>query len=222
MNRSILFGVLILSFFSISSWAAEFKAQARLYAAVLSGKPDDLNQEMVAQGIKEFKSIPKYGVEITYPIFSALYVGVNYSKKYLSNDEEPVNISTNYEGVLDQNTYLFVARIPIIKTEMFMIDVFGGVGGSNTKFTLKNATQDGELTKGESGDFFSSPASAYGVSASLGYKGVYFTFEGGFESNKVESLKRSGNINGNVTGLDLSGSYVAFGITFDGIKAWTK
>lgn len=200
----------------------EFPAQARLFIGSTSADPDNLNQEMTAQGLRKFSSIGKYGVEITYPALKSLYLGFNYNKRYLSQDEVDSSTSTKYEGVINQDSILLLARVPLYKTNYIIADVFAGVGGSNTTFTMKSAAQDGELNRREGGDWFASPIAAVGGSIAFGFNNIYFVIEAGVESNKVESFKRSGNLNNNIQSIDLSGNYVTIGILFDGIKATSK
>lgn len=213
-----LLGVVLV----VPAFAAQFPVQARFSLGVTSADPSNLNQEMNAQGIKEFKSIPKYGVEATYALAGMLDVGFRYEKRYFSNLEVNPTPNADYQAALDQDAVLFIARIPFIKSSIFRMDIFGGVGGSNTTFKIKASTQDGEIARRESGDWFASMYSSYGASAGVGYKGVYFFVEGGMESNKVDTFKRTGNVNTNVQTIDLSGGYVSAGLIIDGMTATSK
>jgi hypothetical protein len=216
-----IFVVLIVAS-SEFTWAGQFPAQARLFAGVLSAKPSEVNQEMALQGLKEFNSIPQYGVEITYPAAKYFDAGIRYQKRYLKNEEVNPTPNSGYNALLDQDTILLIARIPFLKTENVRLDVFGGVGGSNTTFKIKSATQDGELSRRESNDWLASLNTAVGGSVAIGAKNFYLVFEAGVESNKVDSFKRSGNINTNIQKVDLSGGYFTVGLMFDGITATTK
>ena len=93
--------------------------------------------------------------------------------------------------------------------------VVAGVGGSNTTYTLKSATQDGGLSK--TGSPFATLYSTAGISLALGKGKFYFVLEGGMDSQKVESLERTGTMNNNVNEIDLSGAYFNIGVMFDGI-----
>jgi hypothetical protein len=198
--------------------AASFPATARLTIGGTTPDFDELNQEMRTQGLKEFNGLPQYGVEITFP-WKFLDVGIAYKKRYSSNDETNADPNTDYQAVLDQDAVLFLARYPFLKSDVFRADLFAGVGGSNTRVKIKTSGQDGEYSAAESSDWFKTPWTSAGVSFGVGYKSWYVVFEGGYESNKVESFKTSGNLNGNIKGLDFSGSYFSIGILFDGIKA---
>lgn len=205
-----------------TSWASQFPAQARLFAGALSANPSELNQEMTSQGLKEFKSILQYGVEITYPVAKYLDAGIRYQKRYLKNEEVNPSPNSGYNALLDQDTILLIARVPFWKTETVRLDIFGAVGGSNTTLKIKSGTQDGELSRRESNDWLASFNTAVGGSVAVGFKSFYLVFEGGFESNKIDSFKRSGNINSNIQTVDLSGGYLTVGLMFDGITATTK
>ncbi len=220
-SRGILLAA-ILYLIPGSIFATDFIGQGRLFLGSTTIKPDDLNQEMTAQGLKEFSGIGKYGVEITYPVMKHLDVGINYSHRNVFSEEMVPNSTTNYEGVIDQDTVLLVARAPLYKTNSVRFDIFGGLGGSNTSFKIRSTAQNGELTRKEGGDWFASVATAFGASVGVGYNNVYFIIEGGIETNKVDSFKRSGTVNTNVDAIDLSGSYVMVGLMFDGIKTFTK
>lgn len=202
--------------------ADEFPVQGRVFAGVTSVDPSNMNQELRAQNLQEFKSISKFGAEITFPVASYLNVGIGYAKRYMSKDETDSSPSTDYQALINQDAVLLLARVPFIKTDIFRADVFAGVGGSNTTLTIKTASQDGELTKREGNDWFASLYASYGASVAVGYKNVYFIVEGGFESNKVDSFKRNGTINGNIQTVDLSGPYVMVGLMFDGIPAHSR
>lgn len=204
------------------TWAGQFPAQARLFAGVLSSNPSELNQEMTSQGLKEFRSIPQYGVEITYPAAKYLDAGIRYQKRYLKNEEVNPTPNSGYNALLDQDTILLIARVPLWKSDNVRLDVFGGLGGSNTTLKIKSATQDGELSRRESNDWLASLNTAAGGSVAVGFKSIYLVFEGGFESNKVDSFKRNGNINSNIQSVDLSGGYFTVGLMFDGITATTR
>lgn len=217
---NLIFFLLVIVLCSIS-FPSEFPAQARLFLGSTAAKPDNLNQEMTAQGLKTFDSIGKYGVEITYPVIKWLNVGMSYSKRYLAQYE--INdAATDYEGVINQDSVLLLARASLYKVSYFLVDAFAGVGGSNTTFNIRSATQNGELTRREGKDWLATPIMAAGVSAGVGYKSFYFYVEAGMETNKVDGFQRTGTINNNIQTIDLSGSYFSVGILFDGIKAHTK
>lgn len=164
----------------------------------------------------------QFGLEITYPLMKYLDVGARYSKRLLESDEEPSSSSTDYSARVDQDSLLLVARVPFVKSDIFRLDAFVGMGGSNTNLKMKTASQDGELTRKASEGWFASPYAAVGTSAAIGYKQFYFILEGGIETNKVNGFDRSGSVSNGIDTLDLSGSYFGIGLMFDGIPGSVK
>lgn len=224
-NKALLFiltQILTLTAVNPVVQANEFPVQARLFAGSTAINPSNLNQELANQNIKDFKSIANYGVEITYPVLKFLDAGMRYTKRSAFQDEVNSSSNTSYEATLSQDSILLLTRAPLLKTDIVRLDAFVGVGGSNTTLTLKTATQDGELSKRETNDWLASPYASYGASLAIGYRQFYFIIEAGYETNKVDSFKRSGNINNNIQNIDLSGGYASIGLLFDGITAKSK
>lgn len=208
---------LVSLFMSAPAFAAEIPVQARLFAGMTPVSPDSLNDNLVSQGMKKIEGVTQLGVEITYPVMKYLDVGARYAKKLADSEENPADPNTDYTAKLDQDAFLLIARVPIVRTDIYRIDGFAGVGGTNTKVTMKSAAQNGDYTKSVGESWYASPYAAAGVSLALGYKRFYFVFEGGIEHNKIDDLKRSGSVSASVDSLDLSGSYFTVGIMFDGI-----
>lgn len=199
-----------------------FPAQARLFMATTSINPAELNQEMSSEGLKGFDGIGQIGVEITYPITRFLDVGMRYGRRNVTKDELSADTATAYQGSVQQDAILLLARLPILRTSLLKFDVFGGVGGSNTTFELKSASRDGTLSRKATDDVFASPILSYGASAGIGFKKFYLYVEGGFDRNRVTPLSSSGNMSGSVNSLELSGQYFMIGLLFDGISATKK
>lgn len=206
---------LVLPFQSVS--AKEIPVQARFFMGMTGVNSEELNTFTAAQGLKKLEGVSQLGLEITYPIHKYLDVGARYTKKMADAAEEPDNPATDYSVRLDQDAFLLIARVPFIKTDFYRVDAFGGVGGTNTKLTLKTAGQNGELSKSVGDNWYASPYAAAGVSLSLGYKRFYLVFEGAYEMNKVKDFSRSGSVGSNISELDLSGSYFTLGLLLDGI-----
>ena len=184
--------------------------------------PKDVNTELEAQTLKQIEAITQYGVEVTYPLAKVLDVGLRFTHRIILRDELLTTATTDYQAQLNQDSAMFVARIPFVKTKIMRMDAFAGLGGSNTSLKIKTAGQDGEVHRKESGDWVAAPVAAYGASVALGYKMFYLVIEGGMETNKVTNLKRTGNVNTNIEAIDLSGSYFTVGLMFDGISASQK
>ncbi len=211
----------LLSFLLVSastSFAANtIPVNGRLFIGSTAVSPTDLNTSLQSQSMKQVDNITQYGVEIVYPAFQYLDVGIRYSHRTLNNDENPANAATDYTAKIDQDTYMFLARFPFYKSDIVRLDAFAGAGGSNTTYTIKSATEDGSLTKKASGGWFATPYAAAGASVAVGYKWIYFVMEGGFESNKPDSFDRSGTVSSSINNIDLSGSYLTIGILFTGV-----
>jgi hypothetical protein len=215
MVKQFLFVFLVLSATRFA-FAEEFVAKGRIFAGANSADPAELNTEMSKQNIKDFKTLTKYGVDITYALSGVLDVGFRYERISQKNLEVTATAGQDFSANLTQDAVLGVARTTYLKSDILRGDVFVGAGAASTKFAIKNATQDGQL---ESSGYNSLVAEA-GTSVGVGYKKVFVFLEGGYIYNKVSSgLGRTGNINGNVGTLDLSGGYLVLGLLFDDIMA---
>lgn len=216
-NRILLPSVLVFTLYSQVVSAREIPVQARLTAGMITANPTNTNDSLQTQGLKKLENVTQLGLEITYPVTDYLSVGARYTKRLADSEENPADANTDYSSKLDQDSVMLMARVPILKSNVFRMDAFAGIGGSNTTLKINSATQVGELTSKAADGWFDSPYAAAGVSAAVGYKQFYFVFEGGYESNKVSSFKRSGTVNSSIDELDLSGAYFTIGLMFDGI-----
>jgi hypothetical protein len=211
-NSKLFFAIYVL-YFGTVAFGAERSGQARLFLGSTQIKPTSLNTELTAQGIKAADLHNQAGVEITFPVVDNLNLGLRYSKRLISQDG--LVPTTNYRAELNQDVAAFVARYGFFKTDFIRLDAVVGVGGSTTSYLIKSATQDGELNK--KGSPFASLYSTAGVSVSVGKGKFYFVIEGGIDSQKIDGFEKSGNINNNVSEIDLSGGYFNIGLMFDGI-----
>ena len=202
--------------------AKDFPVTARAFVGGTEADLDDLNQEMTAQSLEEIETVAHMGVEATHSIYKFFEYGFRYTKRFAKKEELINNIATDYYGELSQDSVMLLARVPVIKTNIFRFDLFGGVGGTNTTFKIKSASQDGEISKKEAGDWFAEPITSFGGSFAVGYKKLYLVVEGGVESNKIDGFKRTGNINTNINEIDLSGAYFTVGLLFDGLSGSRK
>lgn len=214
--------LLLFGIHSNTAFAKDFPVQARFFTGITSVDPKNVNETIEAQGLKKIDGVTQLGFEATYPLMNYLNVGIRYTKRLVDKDEEPADPSVEYNAKMEQDSVLLVARVPIMKSDIVRVDGFAGVGGTNTTLGLKTISQDGELTRRESGDWFASPYAAVGGSVAIGYKKVFLVIEGGYETNKVDGFKRSGTVSSNVDTLDLSGSYVTVGLLIDGLTGSTK
>jgi hypothetical protein len=214
--------VLIASLFSSMSLAADFPVQGRVFIGGIKPNFGNVNQELRALGLEEIGLVPMLGAEVTYAVLPFLEVGLNYSKRANVRKTSSANANGTYQSELDQDVALAVVRVPFIKTGIVRLDVFAGVGGANTTLKIKSATQAGELSKRDGKEFFASIASRYGASAAVGFRGFYFFFEGGMESNKVDSPTRTGTAGANIQYLDFTGPYSLIGLHIDGATLTKK
>jgi hypothetical protein len=222
LKSNLLFIVVFVFYAGVATAAEDFPVNARLFAGLTKVSPEDLNTEMTAQSLKKIDDITQFGVEATLTPFRYFNFGFRYTKRYVHNEENPASAATDYYGQIDQDSVLLIVRIPVIQSEFIRADVFGGAGGSNTTFTIKTATQSGELTRAKGNDWFATPCTAFGASVGVGYKKLYLVAEAGMESNKITKLDRTGNVNSNVSSIDLSGSYLSLGLMFTGIPPHKK
>lgn len=219
MLKSVFAVALLVAVLFTSSLATakEIPVQGRLFIGMLGVDPKNTNETLQADGLKKFESINRMGIDITYPLYKYLDVGMRYTKRLGEVEEEPASSATDYKARIDQDSIMFLARVPFYQTDIIKLDAFAGVGGSNTTMTVKTGSMEGEYTRKESGDWVATPIAAAGMSFAIGYKQFYFVVEGGIESNKVDSLKRSGTTSAAIDTLDLSGSYFSVGLLFDGV-----
>lgn len=206
--------IVILMFMNLVQ--AEELGQGRLYLGSTTTSPSDLNAQLTTQGLKNVELVNSYGVEITFPTFGTLQTGLRYVKHIVSLDESPPNSATDYKVDMDQDVLLGVLRKPLVKNDNFYLDVFGGVGASKATYKIKSATVDGGFDQGAALNYVA------GASTSVGFKKFYLVLEGGYEGNSLDNLNRTGNINGTVTSINMSGPYFLIGLMFDGIPIIKK
>ncbi len=214
--RRIYLGLVILllspSLFAENS----FPVKARLFVGAISADPKDVNTELTAQALEKIDNVYQIGAEATYSVSKFLDTGLRYTKRYADSGENPANPATDYKATLNSDTVYGIVRIPFINGDFVRMDIFGGAGPTKTSLKMKTAGVDGELTKS------ASLAYAYGASVAFGYKKFFFVIEGGYEANKIESLSKSGTINGNISTIDLTGPYLSVGILFDSMASKAK
>lgn len=216
LHAKVILGLAFV-FTGPAALAATDLGQGRLFLGSTQTKPTELNTELTTQGLKNVTLNNAFGVEITFPMAQVFQLGLRYTHHLISQDEDPSNTSTDYKAELVQDTMMGVARLPFFKSDVVYADVFVGAGAAlSTNYTIKTASQDGKLTSG------TTPVAAAGASLSLGFKQYYFMMEAGYEMNKLDKFTSSGTINGNVTAMDLSGSYFLIGFMFDGIPIFKK
>lgn len=218
----ILILTILIFFMTKSVYAADILVQGRVFIANTKINPTELNSALNSEGLKTIDKTTNFGVEITFPKFVFLEPGMRYTRRTFNAEENPASSLTNYEAKGTQDSILFLARVPLVRSSFFRFDVFGGIGGNNTRVKLKTAMSDGELSRSATGDWLATPYYAAGSSVGFGFRNVYLYAEGGYENNKVSSLRQTGTIHTSVSSLDLSGSYFMIGLMFDGVKGFKK
>jgi hypothetical protein len=220
VSKIALLGVLQAALAGAALAETKFPARGRLFFGASFIKPDDVNAVQSAEGLDPHKALIHYGVEITTPVYKILDLGFRYQRHMgRANELGSSGPTTNYSE-FDQHAVQAVARVGLLRTNVFKFDLFGGVGGANTTFTISTAGQSGELKKvAASKEWLGALVGSYGASASVGYKNVFLTLEGGMEINKASDLTRSGTVSATIEKLNLSGPYILIGLMFDGITA---
>lgn len=205
------------------SFASEgVPVQARVFVGSATANPEDVNLELESEGLKTIKTVYQLGAEVAYPVARFFELGLRYTKRYIHRDEQPSSLLTTYRAEVNQDSVMLVGRVPIVKTKLLRLDGFAGVGGTNTTLKINTADQAGQVSRSDAGQWFGDSLSSFGGSLALGYKYLYFIVEGGIETNKVGSLRRTGTVNENIEEIDLSGSFVSIGLLFDGVNVTRK
>jgi hypothetical protein len=203
------FGFALLFSPCFSFAGADVPVQIRLFVGSTTAAPTQLNDELVNQSIEKIKNTSRYGLESSYQMAPRFNLGLNYTGRQA--DENGTGSSTNDEK-LKQDSFSAVAHLALVKNDFMLWDIFGSGGAASTSMTLNAASASGTLKNN-----YSSVVSTYGTTFAFGYKKYFFLIEGGYETNKVGSLKRTGSVNQSVKNIDLSGSFVNIGLLIDGL-----
>lgn len=214
LKSALALGLILLS--TQTTLAKSDLGQGRLFLGYTKGDPKELKTELAAQGLKDADGINNFGIEITFPTYEYLQLGLRYNHHLMGLDELTSDPATDYKAEIKQDTFAGVARVPFYKSDFVVMDVFAAVGVAMTNYTEKTASIDGTLKNS------ASPYYTAGASMAFGYKQYFLFFEGGYEGNKVSDLKREGTINNNLNTLELSGTYFLVGLMFDGIPIFKK
>lgn len=100
--------ILLLSMAAQQTFSAEKAGQARLFFGSTQVKPNNLNTELTAQGIKNVDLNNHAGLEITFPVVERLNVGLRYTKRLISQDDELP--ATDFLAEVTQDVAALVAR----------------------------------------------------------------------------------------------------------------
>jgi hypothetical protein len=214
--KNIFCILIFFSGFTLHSqlFAAEIPVRARVFLGSSEGNLANINTELKFLGLDDLGAIPFYGAELTYLFIPTIELGFNFWKRQnVRKSSSPSG--TDYGASLDQNILVAIVRVPFLKTSVFRMDVFAGLGGSNTVLSIKSATQSGDITKKDEKDFLAALTTRYGASIAVGFRGVYFFFEGGYESHKIDSPIRTGSLSASISTIDLTGPFGLIGLQFD-------
>lgn len=180
-------------------------------------EPTELNNLGNTDNIEDYKGFTGIGLEADAQLTKKFKVGTRikgiWNSMYPPNSPMP---ATAYVGV-SQYSAGFLGRATLIENENLLVDVLAELGLANTKFDVK--------TSGSGNGQFTKDAGFYqrlGASVGFGWSSVKFYIEAGQEWNNLNDIKFEGTITHNLTSLDLSGPYYAFGIIISGIPSWIK
>ncbi len=197
-----------------TSFAEAPFVKLRVFSASTNVNPTDLNDEMALNNIKDFKSVTKFGLDLTAELNRFMDVGLRYERTGQRSLEIVPTAGQNFQATLIQESLLGVARTTFLKTDVFRGDAFVGAGAASTKFALASATQDGRL----SSNGYNSIVGKAGASIGIGLLEVFLFLEGGYDYNVVNGdLEREENMNNHISKLDLSGTYISGGLLFEGV-----
>ena len=209
----------ITSSFAFADSAA--KGQSRFFAGGLTASPDQVNTVLEAGGIENLKTIGAYGVEGSYALLPRFNLGLRYVGKYAKAKEKanPPAVPLNpYYASLQSQAYMASARITLISTSFFMVDVFGAAGIQQGKVDIRTASGDGYYDSSEKSEFMSQ----YGASMGFGFKNVYLFAEAGQEVSKFKSFARKGTTSASIEEINTGGPFVFIGICMNGVPGITR
>lgn len=198
-----------------------FPVQGRLFIGADFIKPTNVNTQLSDNGFQTLKNVVQYGAEVTFAVTPWLDFGGRYVRHGVDLSGTSSTTNATYTTSIRQDSVIFLARLPIVRTSVFKFDLFGGGGAGNTNFTVQTSgASTGSYSS--SATWQKNPLLAGGASIGIGYKKVYFYIEGGYEQNKTTGMTQSGSLSMDVSSLDLSGPYVMIGLLFDGAKGSKK
>lgn len=187
------------------------KGQIRLFGGTVSASADEANSELKTAGINEVKSVISGGVEASAPIFSTFNLGIRYAAKYAKVKETAAvsaNPSNPYYGAVQAESFMGVARLALVSSSFFVLDVFGSAGVQDGKLEIRNSSGNGIYENKKTTDWMSQ----YGASMGLGFSDFLLFAEVGQEVSRLSNLERTGNTNNTIEEINTGGPFVYFGI----------
>lgn len=169
-----------------------------------------------ADGIPDLTKLTGFGLEIIGQLAPRIKIGAKFrGVLFGTNKKDASAIPTSYYQV-QQYTAGPTVRGLIIDTDSFFWDLYAEVGTANNTVQLSTALGKGEWSK--SGDIYTRAGSALGI----GGQSAKLLIEAGYESIKMSGAEYQGTVGSQVKEIDLSGPYVAVGLSISGLPSWIK
>lgn len=183
----------------------------------LATSPTALNNLTAADNVQKLSDLTGIGLEADAQLKPWLKIGTRI--KGIWNSVYPPNPPSPATAYLQVSQYSggVLVRVPIVNNDWLLFDTFAEVGVANTKIDVQTISSGKGTFSKESGFY-----QRAGVSAGIGGPAIKFYLEAGQEWNNLSGMSFQGTLNQNVSSVDLTGSYYAFGLIFSGIPSWIK
>ena len=180
-------------------------------------EPTEFNNLTVADNVEKLDHLTGFGLEVDAHFKPWLKIGTRI--KGIWNSVYPPNNSWPATAYLSVSHYSgsMLARVPVVEKEVFLFDVFAELGLSNNKIDIQTISS-GKVTFTKDQHFFQRA----GASIGLGSSSMKIYLEAGQEWNNLNGLNREGTLSTNISSIDLTGPYYAFGLIISGIPSWIK
>lgn len=222
--KKILFAVIFLQGFIISQTQAKDMnldikwSDVRFFVSdtTLANSSSQLQTLAQADGIPDLTKLTGFGLEIIGQLAPRIKIGAKFrGVLFGTNKKDASSTPTSYYQV-QQYTAGPTLRGLIIDSDSFFWDLYAEVGTANNTVQLSTALGKGEWSK--SGDIYTRAGSALGI----GSQSVKLLIEAGYESIKMNSAEYQGTVGSQIKEIDLSGPYVAVGLSISGLPSWIK
>jgi hypothetical protein len=203
--------------FCRSASAVEF-AEGRAFISGIGFIPEQLNTYNQSQGLDEMKSVLGVGIEADARIFANFLLGLrieHFASRVGETAKPSANPNNPYFSSFSQTSASIVARVDVIKTDHFVVDVFGSLGNGSPRIDIRTAAGEGTLER-DTSKSENTFISRYGATAGFGWSQIYLYVEAGAQNEKIDSLRASGYVPQSVKEIDFSGTYYTLGILFTG------
>lgn len=214
LYNTILASVL---FFNTQAFAADIKwSEIRLFGTTNSftNTQTDLDNLTSADKTPSLTQYTGYGLE-AYGQMNWFKFGFRYKGAWASLTPDNSTTPATAFLHLQQAGGGPVLRIALINQDWLLLDIFGEVGSTNTTIDV--------LTKSSGSGTFSKNGTIYeraGASLGIGWSSFKLYVEAGKEWNKVDTPTFTGTLSNSITSIDLSGTYIGFGMIIVGVPSW--